>query len=305
MMRPLTILLFAATAAPCLAGVKMESKDAATLEIRFDAANPKLALSDLITVTLTVKGSTALDVYGAPLDLPTPAPWLLVQRSKPQLETDDGRQTWRMTYRFAPRAPGKAVVFAFPEVKYRDRADHSASWTPVAFEVETQIATPDRTTVHDITAIEEVPAVAPVDDAWLRWIFLVGVGLLIGGAAIALYFVLRKRPIRTPVELALHEWHRLIAMKLPEQGRSERFITLLTTLLRRYLERQYALPARRRTTPEFRQQLEACALLTIEQKQFLTTFLQRCDAVKFAHQTMTPDECRQCADEVRQFLQAR
>src|SRR5207244_1939212 len=85
----------------------------------------------------------------------------------------------------------------------------------------------------------------------------------------------------------------------------ERFITLLTTLVRRYLERQCSVPARRRTTPEFRNVLAPMAVLTIEEKQFLTAFLERCEAVKFAQEMMTPQECVRWAEAVRQFLEGR
>ena len=96
-----------------------------------------------------------------------------------------------------------------------------------------------------------------------------------------------------------------MALNLPEHGRSERFITLLTTLLRRYLERQYAIPARRRTTPEFVQLLADFGTLSADDKQFLVRFLERCEAIKFADVPMPPAECSEWAQAIRQFIQRR
>jgi hypothetical protein len=92
-------------------------------------------------------------------------------------------------------------------------------------------------------------------------------------------------------------------MKLPEQGRSERFVTLLTILVRQYLERQYSLPARRRTTPEFLLQLVQVAALAPEEKQFLTSFLERSEHIKFANVPITPEECAHWANAAKHFLE--
>src|SRR5262249_42701292 len=100
------------------------------------------------------------------------------------------------------------------------------------------------------------------------------------------------------------EWRRLMALRLPEQGRSERFITLLTLLVRQYLERQYALPARRRTTSEFLEQLARISSLGSEQKHFLASFLEQSEQVKFAQVSLTSDECQQWADAARRFLES-
>src|SRR5207237_5684175 len=120
------------------------------LEVRYDAPDRKLALADLITVTLTTEGSSSLRTPIAPLELPANAPWLLVERSKLERETIDGKRLrYRLVYRFAQREPGKKVTFQFPDIKYADGAtpQQIVSWLPVAFEVTTQISQPDQTTL--------------------------------------------------------------------------------------------------------------------------------------------------------------
>jgi hypothetical protein len=235
--------------------------------------------------------------------LPAAAGWGLVERSRDSRETiAPDKVRWRLTYRFAPREPGEKVPFQFPDVAYRDGDnEYIASWQPEVFTVETRVGKSDKA-LRDITAIETMPPQPPADSSWPWW-SVGGAGfLLLVVAVLASRFLMKRRRPRTATELALYEWDRLVAMKLPEKGRSERFITLLTLLVRRYLERQFALPARSRTTPEFVRHLEQSAVLAPEQTQFLLQFLQRSEAVKFAHEAMTADECHEWAERARDFL---
>jgi hypothetical protein len=297
-------LLFAS---PCAGGTIVQKQGAAALEIRFDAEKPTLTLADLITVTVNVEGTSALRRPVAPLDLPFSAPWRLVTRSTDKRESiGPDRVRWSLTYQFEPRGLDK-VPFAFPDVKFRDGdgEERVARWRPIDFTVTTQIGKLDRSLIHDITDIETLPPIAPTNDSWYWWAALAGLGVVLSAVIFAVRGVLRRSRTRTPAEIALYEWRRLVAMKLPEQGRSERFITLLTTLVRRYVERQFALPARRRTTPEFVEGLAALTSLTAEEKQFLTQFLDRCEAIKFARVEMPAAECARWATASRQFLEQR
>ena len=308
MKRLILILCLLGSAPPCSGGTFTQKNPPAVLEVSYDGEPRKLALADLITVTLTVDGSPALRTPIAPLELAPSAPWILVERTKFVRETiNPSGVRYRLTYRFAPREPGKKVPFHFPDVKFKDgeEAEQTRTWVSVFFEVETQIAAPDLTALRDITAIEELPPIEPADQSWQLVTAVAVLFLLLIAIVYALRVFLGRNPPRSPAQLALYEWERLIALKLPERGRSERFITLLTMLVRQYLERQFALPARRQTTPEFLQSLDRFLMLTAQEKQFLTTFLQRCDAVKFAQAQMTPDECGQWAEAARQFLQFR
>lgn len=300
-------LLFAAQ--PCGAGVVTQKNGAATLEIAYDGDTRRLELPDLVTVTLTVEGSPALKTPIAPLALPANAPWLLVERSKMLVKdlADPPRKRYQLVYRFAPREPGAAIRLQFPAVKYRegDGAEQIATWTPLDFTVVSRVANPDRAPLRDITAIETMPPVEPPNRSWQWWLAGGALTLLLAVTMALAYHRWRRRAARSPAEFALYEWHRLIALRLPETGRSERFITLLTTLVRRYLERQFGLPARRLTTPEFTAQIEQFSVLTAQEKQFLTTFLQRCEAVKFAKEAMSAEECGRWAESAREFLQER
>jgi hypothetical protein len=245
--------------------------------------------------------------------MPSDSAWQIVERRPVARERiAPGRERLRFEYKIAPRAPGKKVAFTFPPVKYRDGKDEEAVvFTPVHYEVTTQFAKPDLQKLHDITAIEPLPAIEEVDSDWPLWAKAVGgavrmVALL--GMVLAIIFVWRwlRRPApRSPAQRALAELRRLAAMKLPEKGKSERFITLLTTLVRRFLERQFSLPARRQTTPEFQRDLGETAALMADEKRLLASFFERCETVKFAQQEISREECSHWANAIGQFLEGR
>ena len=62
----------------------------------------------------------------------------------------------------------------------------------------------------------------------------------------------RHRPgALTSAQVACRELDRIASLGLPAAGQVERFHTLVSNVLRRYLEKRFGLPARRQTTPEF------------------------------------------------------
>jgi hypothetical protein len=305
---PLLMMCLLSSPAPGLAGVIIQTKGSATLTLQFDAPTPKLALADVLTVTLTIEGTASMRTPIAPLELPAAAPWMLVERSGfPRQSIAPARVRYRLTYRFAPREPGAKIPFSFPDIQIRDgaNADQTIAWDTIPFEVETQIGQLDRTSLRDITAIEELPPIVSTDRSWQLWFVFGGVGSLLILGIFGLGVLFRRKTTRSPTQLALYELQRLVAMKLPDRARGERFFTLLSMLMRRYLEREFALPARRQTTQEFLRTLDQVSKLCVEEKQFLMRFFGRCDGVKFAQAAIYADECTQWASDTRSFLQLR
>jgi hypothetical protein len=297
---PIVLLL---TPTPLFAGTIQQQNGPARLELRFDGETPRLALADLLSVTLTVEGHESLRVR-APHELTATEPWQLVERSIPQrIPVGTDRVRWQLHYKFAPREPGTKVPFAFPEVAFREKDDdeRSVTFDPVECTV---IAPFEPADFRDITAIEELPAV-PVKSLEWRWPAVAVAIIALMGIVLIVRFLLRRRRLRSNAQLALYELQRLNALSLAEQNRSERFITLLTMLVRRFLEREFDIPARRRTTPEFVQELDRHAALTTEEKQFLAEFLQQSEHVKFANQAMSLADCQRWAKAVEAFLQRR
>ncbi|MBI2806415.1 MAG: hypothetical protein HYX68_15655 [Planctomycetes bacterium] len=289
--------------APVAAGEVVQQRGAARLQVRWDAAEPTLGLADWITVTLTVEGPTPLPTPTAPLQLATDAKWQLVTRSGLTREAvGANRERCRLSYRFAPRQPGK-VAFAFPDVTYGSASKDAmtVSWQPIWF----QVRTPPPATLRGITDVEEPAPVAPASTAWIFW--------LLGGSLLALVPVtawLTRRLLKRPVvhsheAAALSALHRLGAKRNAATGQGKRFFSLLHLLVRVYLERRFGLPARRRTTPEFNTCLQACPDLDAEERRFLTEFFAYCDRAKFAPVAVPPEECQRWALAIQQFLERR
>lgn len=298
----LSMLICFVAASTCAAGTVTQTKGNASVEIRWDSSNRALALSDLITVTVIVAGPAPLPTPAAPLGLPADAKWQLVQRSRPVREVNGAKERWQLTYLFAPREPGK-LQFLFPPVKYRgsDGVEELADWEPIEFDV----AIPPLGELRDITSIETLPPLPPPGRGWLIGVILLVslIGFLILAAGMRRW--LQARKVRTPIQAALDAVNRLAARRLPETGRGNRFVLLLTMIVRRYLERQFPLPAQRRTTPEFLRELEACQALTSEEKSFLSSFFVRCETVKYGKGEMLPDECARWLNAVGSFLEQR
>jgi hypothetical protein len=278
----------------------VQTRGPVSLEIRKVGKTAAIALADLIEVELRVDGSAKLHVQPSK---DVPRGWTLVRRLPVVTERpSDNRIRWRVTQWFAPQMPGK-LTFELPPMQYDDGDEPvSVKFAPIDFTVTTQITNVDLAQLRDAVEIEALPPIEQHDHSHWWWTALPGAILLLAVLILTVRRLFRRVSQPSAAQLALREWQRLMALRLPEQGRSERFITLLTLLVRQYLERQYALPARRRTTPEFLNQLAQVATLAAEQKHFLASFLEQSEQVKFAQVSLTSDECLQWAQATRQFL---
>jgi hypothetical protein len=302
------LIVLCSTPAVVLADAIEQHKGPATLEVRFTPGEPKtrqIALSDTITVTLRIVGSPGWKIT-APRKLPDTAPWLLVgEPVTTQEKLDLQRQRWQRVYLLAPRERG-TLTLEFPELRIEkdDAEPQSIAWDPIIFTVTTRIAQPDRAGMREITDIEKPEAPPASTGSWYGWLALAVLPLL-GALLVLARRWLRHTKTRVPAERALYEWQRLQEMKLPERGSSERFMTLLSLIVRDYVQRGLGLPARRQTTGELRVLLAPLLVLTDPQKSFLIAFLECADSVKFAHTAMLASECSRWSEKVREFLQER
>lgn len=294
---------------PCAAETRVQNKGTATLEVQFE---PTLTLADTITAILIVDATPSHEIH-VPRDLPASSNWLLVERSDPQRETiKPGLIRWRQTFRCAPQAPGKAS-FTFPEVKLRDAemVVQTIVWEPIPLTIATPTIEPNRANLRGDGTNIEASADPVAGPSWYRLAIL---GPLVAYTIVLMAVVIvvmrlaqrRKQPA-SALQRALYEWRRLMAMHLVEQGKSERFITLLTMIMREYLERDFDWPARRQTTDEFLQSLSSNAGRSLDdaEKRFLADFLRLAEEVKFGGTKWTREECAAWGERVRLFLEAR
>ena len=117
----------------------------------------------------------------------------------------------------------------------------------------------------------------------------------------------RRNPDRTEVRAgpwALAELERIKVL-----GRSsnmtdlERYPTLLSEVIRLYLEKRFQLRAPRQTTPEFFHDVEHSTVLSPPQQQLLREFLEHCDLSKFAHIQFSTEEYRALEQAARKFVE--
>jgi hypothetical protein len=146
----------------------------------------------------------------------------------------------------------------------------------------------------------------PPPPPWPRWPLGVVLAVLLVGVAVGVWRRRRRArpeaPPLSPQAWALQELDRLEALDLPAQGAVNRYHTLLSDTLRRYLELRFQLRAPRQTTAEFLQAGETTRRLNPAQQELLRDFLQRCDLAKFAQANPSPEECRAVADVARSFV---
>ncbi len=158
--------------------------------------------------------------------------------------------------------------------------------------------------LRDITGVEQVPE-PPPEPAWPVWPWLVPVFVLAGGLLVWLWRRRRRREVPPPPagQWALAEIERIEGLGLTANGEVERYHTLLSDVVRRYLELRFQLPASQQTTPEFLQATATSGLLAPGQQALLGGFLERCDLAKFARAGFSADECRQVAGMARTFVE--
>jgi hypothetical protein len=83
----------------------------------------------------------------------------------------------------------------------------------------------------------------------------------------------------------------------------ERYHTLLSDIVRRYLELRFQLHAPQQSTDEFLEAMRRSPRLTAEQEGLLRDFLRQCDLAKFARAGFSAEECQAAARVARTFVE--
>ena len=107
----------------------------------------------------------------------------------------------------------------------------------------------------------------------------------------------RERPL-PPFQAAEKEFARIEAMHLIESGESERYVALMTDVMRDYLAARVEGVQRSQTTTE----LLAGVASIRQHAPGLEHLLSRADLVKFARERVTPDEARALGGQARSIV---
>ncbi len=132
-------------------------------------------------------------------------------------------------------------------------------------------------------------------------------GLILGGLA---WFLWRKRDKQqktiAPHTLALSQLAK--AEKLIEQQQPDRFVDLVGTILRSYIEQRFSISARNRTTREFIEKITSSqgnAPRELEENsQYLQTWMAQMDMCKFARAELTTLDMEQILENLRSFIRS-
>lgn len=139
-----------------------------------------------------------------------------------------------------------------------------------------------------------------------RWILYLLCAVIV---IAALVFVLSRirRSVRlhkmSPSERALAELAALLGRRLADRGLFKDYYVELTHVVRRYIERSYAIRAPRLTTEEFLESARKHPHFTEESLRYLTEFLKSADMVKFAGQSATAESAGEAASSARRYIE--
>jgi Domain of unknown function (DUF4381) len=153
--------------------------------------------------------------------------------------------------------------------------------------------------------IRDIRGPKPLSNPWL-WPAVLAAALLV---ALAIYGVWRWRRNRRRVpRLALHELALAeleAARPLMAPASADEFCVAASAILRRYLEQRFDIVATLMTTDEFLYQVSTSADSALAaQRGMLTSFLVRCDVVKFAGSSLTSADLQSLYDSARGLILA-
>ena len=158
----------------------------------------------------------------------------------------------------------------------------------------------DPTQFRDIQSVVDVEVPRQTSYDWVLWA-AGGLGLLtIASAAIAI--VVRRRTWLTPNQWALQELDSLQDSKAIQDRDSEQVSLVLSSILRNYLELQFAMSAPAQTTEELLQQIKSERLLDAEIAARFGKVFETADLTKFAGWQLSTIELSDAVNEARKLV---
>lgn len=155
--------------------------------------------------------------------------------------------------------------------------------------------------LEDIRGIKD-PVPIPGVPAWLWWLLAFALAAALGWWAWRKWG--RKSPAAKPGVVIPP--HRRAKDRLRSAGDllsdPYRFCSLVSDVVRVYLEERFDLHAPERTTEEFLEEMRGSALLLPAQKAMLEQFLTRCDMVKFAREEPSENELKELLDSALRLI---
>ena len=136
---------------------------------------------------------------------------------------------------------------------------------------------------------------------------IAGLALVLGAGSLLVYRNLRTRrrvqQQRSAYEDAVTQLRSLEERGAPDAETADHWFVQLSAIVRHYLEGRYEIRAPDLTTEEFLLVASARPELTVEHRGLLTSFLERCDQVKFAGYRPDADESIATLAAARGFVE--
>src|SRR5439155_15544120 len=107
----------------------------------------------------------------------------------------------------------------------------------------------------------------------------------------------------TPAEWARRELDRIESFALPESGDPEHFSTLVSQVVRHYLQLRFDLQAPRQTTAEFLTAVRGDPRLSPADRELVRDLLEQCDLAKFARSGLSGGERATLITAARQLVE--
>ncbi|MCB8989190.1 MAG: hypothetical protein H6665_01105 [Ardenticatenaceae bacterium] len=282
----------------------------AAITVTVTADPPQLTVGDVVTLTITAVHPADSRVLWPTWGETWGELEIRAQQAPQTVAGEPGMQTTAQTMQATLWTPG--VYTTLPLTMTIAAADgelQEITAVPITLTVYS-VLNEDDLTLRDIKPQASLQAPS-------RWPWLLG-GLL-GAAALAaaVYWARRhwpQRQLATAVslpavdnrpahEIALAELARITALDLPAQARFKDHYTLVSDVLRHYLQGAFDLPALDRTTAELRRDLHATPIAPASQAH-LITLLDEADLVKFAQVIPDLPAAQQFPAQAQQFVLA-
>ncbi|AZR73245.1 hypothetical protein BBF96_07510 [Anoxybacter fermentans] len=258
-------------------------------------------IGDEMIVTLTV-----LTKPGYTVEMPVISPPKGVELKRKEKKGPDkkwGIVHYEDRYCFMTFEPGK---YQLPEivVKYTTPEGEKKEWiVPGLTLVVESLLSEDAKDIRDLKPVENVSS------NQLIYYLLAGL-ILLGMIGYLIFRHLKKKndiEIVKETSLPAHEiaYQRLAELEasdLLEKGEIDRYFTILSEIVREYIENRFGAKAREMTTQEFLEQAIRKLELALEHQELLKKFLYQSDLVKYARHIPAYEEIEQAFKTARRFV---
>jgi len=224
----------------------------------------------------------------------------------------DGGQHHEQTYTLEAPASGRQRIpplrFEMTDTRKGTAKDTARPQEVLTDEVPLEIAP----IAGEAASAQLRPAAGELDPdvGGIGWLALLGIAsgaLVLGSGSVLGYRAVRARrrieQQRSAYDEAVAQLRALEDKGPPDTTSADGWFVALSAIVRRYLEHRYEIRAPELTTEEFLLVATARPELTTEHRALLTSFLERCDRVKFAGYRPDADESIATLKAARGFVE--